>query len=86
VRKANFGEQPAREILLADISRAAKTEKRNERVGAASRGNCKDFADGFVGWISCRAVQRGKSRFLATLDKTDVTIDAMTFGFVDCFC
>jgi hypothetical protein len=39
-------------------------------MGAASGGDCEDFADGVVGWIFCEGVEERKSRFLASLGMT----------------
>ena len=41
-------------------------------MGAAGSGDCKDFADCFVVWISRGDSERRKSRFLARLGMRSV--------------
>jgi hypothetical protein len=47
----NFRKQSPGEILFAHKNWQAEAADGNERVGAAGRGDCEDFADGFVEWF-----------------------------------
>ena len=61
VRVADFGEQPAGEILFVDEGGEDEVEERDEGVGAAGGGDCEDFADGVVVFLR-RAEWRRKEK------------------------